>query len=187
MSNESLCQVPISVDDPAVLKRFLDRLVERLDIVLGYRGDNPAISKSQLTSAISDASSSSVSTQTELEAEINDLKEQALGFKEELDNQQSSLDDLKAEVSKLSAYSITALRDFNDILWQAEPIYTVFTALGSDILNPPVALVPTTTYTCYIEVRPAYVQKVLIVSAGFTDSKNRAGLTWAELITHGWV
>lgn len=38
MSNESLVQVPPNVADPLVLQRFLLRLVERLDIVLGNRG-----------------------------------------------------------------------------------------------------------------------------------------------------
>ena len=37
MSNQSLVSVPPNVEDPTVLRRFLSRLVEQLDIVLGNR------------------------------------------------------------------------------------------------------------------------------------------------------
>ena len=40
MANETLAQVPSDVSDPVALKRFLSSLVERLDVVLGYRGDS---------------------------------------------------------------------------------------------------------------------------------------------------
>ena len=43
--NESIAAVPVDVKDPDTLKRFLDRLVERLDIVLGYRGGDPYITE----------------------------------------------------------------------------------------------------------------------------------------------
>ena len=37
MANQSLASVPPNVEDPMVLQRFLSRLVEQLDIVLGNR------------------------------------------------------------------------------------------------------------------------------------------------------
>lgn len=37
MANQSLVSVPANVEDPLVLRRFLARLVEQLDIVLGNR------------------------------------------------------------------------------------------------------------------------------------------------------
>ena len=40
MANETIAQVPTDVTDPVILKRFLSRLVERLDITLGFRGDD---------------------------------------------------------------------------------------------------------------------------------------------------
>ena len=37
MANESLISVPPDLEDPIVLRRFLARLVEQLDIILGNR------------------------------------------------------------------------------------------------------------------------------------------------------
>ena len=123
----------------------------------------------------------------------------------------SRLDDLEADVAMLLSYSTTSIRDFNSTSWQTAPMYTKFTAKGSAIINPPVSstvddidlddtygivtdivetsitLNPTLTYTCYVEVRAAYVQKVIIVRPGFAISKSRAGSTWAELVANAWV
>lgn len=295
MINESLFQVPASVEDPDVLKRFLDRLVERLDIVLGYRGDNPYAATSDLTTAVgvltqeAEQIATKLVEETEslneqlltlvaqleeqlqqlasllsrvetLEAEVSDILLELVSFDSRLDALEtgfasvegrldvleasvvgldarldaleasyinidsrvdtleakvtlldSRLDDLEADVAMLLSYVTTALRDFNSASWQTAPIYTKFTALGSAIINPPVSstvddidlddtygivtdivetsvgLNPTSTYTCYIEVRAAYVQKVIIVGTGFAISKSRAGSTWSELIANAWV
>ena len=39
MANQSVIAVPQTVEDPRILKRFLSRLVEEVDILLGYRAD----------------------------------------------------------------------------------------------------------------------------------------------------
>lgn len=239
MINESLFQVPASVEDPAVLKRFLDRLVERLDIVLGYRGDNPYTATSDLTNAVAKLAQEAELVTSQFTAEVENLNQQLLTLIAQLEEQLQQLiglldrvEALEVEVSdillelanldarlatleasyiSLTSYSTTTLRDFNSTAWQTAPIYTVFTALGSAIFNAPVsssvddidlddtygivtditetsiALNPAVTYTCYVEVRAAYVQKVLIVGPGFAINKSRAGLTWAELITNAWV
>lgn len=295
MINESLFQVPASVEDPDVLKRFLDRLVERLDIVLGYRGDNPYAATSDLTTAVGALTQEAEQIATKLVEETESLNEQLLTLVAQLEEQlqqlvsllfrvetletevsdillelvsfdsrldaletgfasvegrldaleasvvgldarldaleasyvsidsrvdaleaevtllDSRLDDLEADVAMLLSYVTTALRDFNSPSWQTAPVYTKFTALGSAIINPPVSstvddidlvdtygivtdiietsvsLNPASTYTCYIEVRAAYVQKVIIVGTGFVISKSRAGSTWAELVANAWV
>lgn len=253
MINESLLQVPASVEDSAVLKRFLDRLVERLDIVLGYRGDNPYAASSDLESAVGAITAETQQLAELISKEAESLNEQLAILVEELKEQlkqlvdllarvdllegqvsdillelasidtrldaletgfasvDGRLDALEADVAMLMSYATTAIRDFNSTSWQTAPIYTKFTALGSAILNPPtssfvddielddtygivtdiletgIALNPTSTYTCYIEVRPAYVQKVIIVGTGFAISKSRAGSTWSELVSNAWV
>ena len=78
MINESLFQVPASVEDPDVLKRFLDRLVERLDIVLGYRGDNPYAATSDLTTAVDVLTQEAGQIATKLVEETESLNEQLL-------------------------------------------------------------------------------------------------------------
>lgn len=267
MINESLFQVPASVEDPDVLKRFLDRLVERLDIVLGYRGDNPYAATSDLTIAVdvltqeAEQIATKLVEETEsldeqlltlvaqlkeqlqqlasllyrvetLEAEVSDILLELAGFSARLDALEAGYvgilssiadleadyaaldiraDDLEATTEMLTSYATTSVRDFNSTAWQTEPIYTKFTALGSAILNAPVSssvddidlddtygivtdivetnvsLNPSATYTCFVEVRAAYVQKVIIVGTGFALSKSRAGSTWTELITNAWV
>lgn len=253
MINESLFQVPASVEDPDVLKRFLDRLVERLDIVLGYRGDNPYAATSDLETAVSTLSQAAEELAVAVEGEVESLNSQLAILVAELaeqlqqlvslinrvevlesevsdillelvdiDNRLDQLETnytslanrvtvLEADVLMLTAYSTTALRDFNSASWQTAPIYTTFSALGADIINAPVSsavddidlddtygivtdiletsitLNPALTYTCYVEVRAAYVQKVIIVGAGFAISKSRAGSTWAELVANAWV
>ena len=218
MINESLFQVPASVEDPDVLKRFLDRLVERLDIVLGYRGDNPYAATSDLENAVSTLSQAAEELAVAVEGEVESLNSQLAVLVAELAEQLQQLvslinrvEVLESEVLMLTAYSTTALRDFNSASWQTAPIYTTFSALGADIINAPVSsavddidlddtygivtdiletsitLNPALTYTCYVEVRAAYVQKVIIVRPGFAISKSRAGSTWAELVANAWV
>jgi hypothetical protein len=54
-TNETIIAVPITIEERGQLRQFLVRLVEKLDIVLGYRGDDPYVSISQLqTKASSD-------------------------------------------------------------------------------------------------------------------------------------
>ena len=49
--NETIVAVPITVEERGQLRQFLVRLVEKLDIILGYRGNDPYVSISQLQSA----------------------------------------------------------------------------------------------------------------------------------------
>ncbi len=49
-TNESIIAVPISVEEAGQTRQFLVRLVEKLDIILGYRGGDPYVSNSQLQS-----------------------------------------------------------------------------------------------------------------------------------------
>ena len=47
-TNESIIAVPINVEQAGQTRQFLVRLVEKLDIVLGYRGDDPYVKLSDL-------------------------------------------------------------------------------------------------------------------------------------------
>jgi len=48
-ANQSLISVPVDITDEDVLKRFLIRLVELVDLQLGLRGNNPAVKADDLT------------------------------------------------------------------------------------------------------------------------------------------
>lgn len=56
-TNETIVAVPLSVENPGQTRQFLLRLVEKLDIVLGYRGEDPYVSISQLQDVQNNASS----------------------------------------------------------------------------------------------------------------------------------
>lgn len=47
-TNESIVAVPLNVEHAGQTRQFLVRLVEKLDIVLGYRGNDPYVSASQI-------------------------------------------------------------------------------------------------------------------------------------------
>tara|TARA_R110000851_G_scaffold14313_5_gene48499 strand:+ start:10146 stop:10532 length:387 start_codon:yes stop_codon:yes gene_type:complete len=49
--NESIAAVPNDVADPQVLRSFLLRLIEELDLVLGFRGNDGLVRQSELTNA----------------------------------------------------------------------------------------------------------------------------------------
>ena len=85
MSNQTLIAIPITLEEPQALRQFLVKLVEKIDVVFGYRGGDSFVSSSQLLSsaevlANSDLTTTSTLTQlllaleTALLAEINALK-----------------------------------------------------------------------------------------------------------------
>lgn len=49
-TNESMVAVPLNVEEAGETRKFLLRLVEKLDIVFGYRGNDPFVTVSQLNS-----------------------------------------------------------------------------------------------------------------------------------------
>lgn len=180
--NESIASVPANVQDPDTLKRFLDRLVERLDIVLGYRGGDPYITEED-----------QVQTIGELQQLLDELKTSIATFQPAIDEVNAKLreaEDTLVELAKLTEYQGTSVLDLNSTAWTTGDAYSSFTALGSAILNPPTALVPGNTYKCFVEVRAAYVQRVTIAQVGAVAAiidKTRAGSTWSELIANAWV
>ncbi len=49
-ANETIIAVPLGVEQTGQTRQFLVRLIEKLDIVLGYRGNDPYVALSQLES-----------------------------------------------------------------------------------------------------------------------------------------
>lgn len=180
--NESIASVPADVQDPDTLKRFLDRLVERLDIVLGYRGGDPYITEED-----------QVQTIGELQQLLSELKTSIEAFQPAIDEVSAKLreaEDKLVELAKLTEYQSTSILDLNSTAWTSGNVYNSFTALGSDILNPPAILLAGSTYKCFVEVRPAFVQRVTIAEVGVVApviNKTRAGSTWSELVSNAWI
>ena len=83
MANQSIISVPPNVEEPVVLQRFLSRLVEQLDVVLGNRAgpSNQYIDQEQLLTTASELTLLLEEARGTLEDAINqadDLSEEAL-------------------------------------------------------------------------------------------------------------
>lgn len=181
MANETLAQVPSDVSDPVVLKRFLSSLVERLDVVLGYRGDSSYASDTtvkDLSTTVSENQASTTESILTIQSSLDTANEDILDHEERL----TSAED---QVGQLQSFKSTDLRDFNDEGW---PIFSAFTCLGSEALNPPAALTAGNTYSFFVTVLPSYVQTVIVLdNTGASTQYVRSGLTWSEVATHGWL
>lgn len=104
--NESIVAIPPNVEEPQVLTRFLQRLVEELDLVLGFRGDDALVKQSQLTSATSDVAETAATTLSGVALALAELtevvstlevavEENVVGIDEELVAIKLRLDDLE--------------------------------------------------------------------------------------------
>lgn len=186
--NESIAVVPTNVGDPTQLRKFLLLLVEKLDVVLGYRGQSPYLTADQLTSVVSQLQDLP-SILSEAQALIDELTDVGKNLSDQVESIGSELD---VVVSRLDTSTTLAAPyyDFNYTEYASLVGWYEFTALGSAILNPPVALVPATTYTVLMRVSPVstggITQEVYIVSATTKTYHKRAGTTFALALSLGW-
>jgi hypothetical protein len=79
-ANETIVAVPTNVEQQGELRKFLVRLVEKLDIVFGYRGNDPYVSISQLQ----DASAANATSLTKLEETVLGIIQQLLSENSEV-------------------------------------------------------------------------------------------------------
>lgn len=181
MANETLAQVPSDVSDPVALKRFLLSLVERLDIVLGYRGDSSYASDT----TVKDLSTTVAENQTSTSESISTIQSSLDTANEDISDHEERLTSVEDQVGQLQSFKSTDLRDFNEEGW---PIFSYFTCLGSEALNPPTTLVAEDTYSFFVTVLPSYVQTVIALdNAGASKQYVRSGLTWSEVVANGWL
>ena len=121
MANESLISVPPDLEDPIVLRRFLARLVEQLDIVLGNRAgptkqyaDQKELAKvsKELISLIEKAKialEQSINLTNETQAEITSETDQRLNSVEDINTQQDLVLDIYG--TKLNTIEDGATKD----------------------------------------------------------------------------
>ena len=174
--NQTLIQVPAAFEDSKSLRRFLAILVEKLDIVLGYRGQEQYAKLSDLQT---------VDTST--------LQEQFDEYKTTTDKKLKELESQVQQAAEL-AFSFTELpvefRDFDADVWFDLQGYGQFTALGSEITNPPSALVGATSYTVLVTSvltqEGGAMHEVYIVSDTTKIYHKRAGRDKALTLSLGW-
>lgn len=180
MANESIAQVPADITNSVALRRFLERLVEKLDVAFGYRGDDGYVS----TSALSDATSSAAKSLTALTKDVDSATTSVAEIEKTTTALDARLAVVEEQTASTTGYAVTELRDLNEEGW---PLYSYFTALGSEILNPPSVLVADDMYTVFSTVLPPYTQEIVILdNTGLSTKYIRAGITWAGVITNGW-
>jgi len=189
-NNETLIQVPTNLSDPFQLTLFLRKLVEKIDVVLGYRGQDPYLASSDMATL--------TETLNTLPATLDNLESKLSKAGIELTELSKSVADLRNRFQQLlQALNTTqsldiAYRDFNFSGYGTLKGFYQFTALGSEITNPPTgaALVGPTSYTfilsSYVTSGGGVVQEVYVTSATTKTFHRRAGDTFALVLSLGW-
>lgn len=189
-NNETIIQVPTDLRDPFQLTLFLRKLVEKLDIVLGYRGQNPYLASSDMQSLnvlLTDLPSTVDTIQRDLNLTAETVEELGKSVADLRNRFQQLLQALNSTQSLDIAY-----RDFNFAGYSTLKGFYQFTALGSEITNPPTgaALVGATSYTfilsSYVTLGGGVVQEVYVTSATTKTFHKRAGDTFALVLSLGW-
>jgi len=92
--NQTIIGVPLNVEEEGELRKFLIRLLEKLDVIFGYRGDDPFVTISQLQ----DVSSAANQNLTQLEQLIiKTITENISVLNAALDETGNSIDSLKSD------------------------------------------------------------------------------------------
>ena len=107
MTNQTIIQVPPNVAEPIVLKRFLLRLVEELDIVLGNRGastDEQYVAQKELIEASNSLVERSTELREQLEAATQLLADVTRDELDDVDAQLAALDSLTSELLRYTYY-----------------------------------------------------------------------------------
>jgi len=127
MSNESIIQVPPNVEEPIVLQRFLLRLVEELDIVLGKRAartNDQYVAQKELVNSADALTVAIADAQERLDAAA-ELLEQTV---------EDNREDLEAEIEELKVVNTaqTALLELiNNFAWY-RPFTIAFPGRSTD-------------------------------------------------------
>lgn len=116
--NESIVAIPPNVEEPLVLKRFLQRLIEELDQVLGFRGDNPLVRQSELNTATTSVTNQAQTTLAgvaellaTLEAQVQEL---TAAVEDGSTGVQDQIDSIKVRLDDLEAWRVTAQLELDD-------------------------------------------------------------------------
>lgn len=131
MANQSLISVPPNVDEPVVLQRFLARLVEQLDIVLGNRAGPAAqyVEQQQFTEATQTLIDQLAEARRLLElaletveevnqAELEDILERLTAIEQKNSEQDDRLDSLETppRMKFIAAYVSGSSREHGDVV-----------------------------------------------------------------------
>lgn len=110
MANQSFLSVPPNVEDPVVLRRYLSRISEQLDVAFGNRGgaDSAYVEQRALIESASSLSSQLATAQATLDRALQLL---AQTLNEDYEDVLTQLQDLTTQLSQLSQ----SLTDFKNV------------------------------------------------------------------------
>lgn len=183
-NTQTIAQLPYDLTDPDSLKRFLRELVDNLDEVLGYKGDNKYVTDKDFQEQ-----GTSLAEATE---QTNNNTETLTGVEKAISDHSDQLVDMQEEVDKLNTVLTTAIidsavyKDFNASAWSGLQGRSEFQALGSDLVNPPMVIVPLDTYNVYIDstkTNSSVWQYVLLNNGSTLNVFMRIGVnsSWVKL------
>ena len=123
--NESIIALPPNVEEPQVLKRFLQNLIIALDEVLGYRGDNASVRASDLasvTTSITQTTGVTLAGLAEeletLQAQVNELtgetEDSNTGVNDRLDALELQTADFETRITALETWRVAAQAELDN-------------------------------------------------------------------------
>lgn len=186
--------MPADVTQPDVLKRFLNRLIEELDIVLGFRGDKLYATDAALTNATDaavitlDTITADVAANEEAIAEFTDSLE---GLTSAVSTNEQAISDLDTVLS--STVLSSTYHNFDNAAYATLEGNNEFNTLGSNITNAPYTPVGVETYYNFINsvvtANGGVVQTLRVYSTTTLAPTTyfRIGNTFAEAVSLGWT
>jgi hypothetical protein len=181
-TTQTIAQLPYDIEDTAT-KRFLRELVDNLDGVLGYKGDNKYVKSSDFNEQGTTVAELSNQSKTATER-ITGVAKTVAEHSDDLMDIQKDIEELQAVLTTVSVD--TVYRDFNDTAWNVLKGRAEFTALGSELVNPPpITIAPGDSYTVYIDSvkTNASVWQQVVINHGSLDVFVRIGVnsSWVKL------
>jgi uncharacterized coiled-coil protein SlyX len=157
---------PQDVSNPIALKNFLQRTVEKIS------------SQAETSSTTSDEVTNQAEQIAKLQSDVKSLIERVEQLEDAVIFNGRELD--------------ASYYNFNETIWSALRGYYRFSALGSALSNPPVALTGGTTYVIYAHNVTSFVGGIWQIVAIEDTGTNlrvfqRTGDTFAQAITNGWT
>lgn len=193
MPNQTIIAVPVDVAEPQVLKRFLTRLIEELDLVLGFRGEDPYVSQSDL-SGIRDTATTIVDLARAATANASSIAEVAEDLAELAETVQSNTDQIGVLGSTLAHVDLDGTyHDLNASVYASLQGRATFSTVGSNISNAPFAVVAGYTYYCFFNAATTNnggnVQELCVYNdtTGVPEKYVRFGDTSTDLFANGWI
>ena len=190
MPNQTLIAVPADVTETGTLQWFLSRLVEELDLVLGFRGSDTYVKTSELEAARV--------TLTSLDAVLSATNDSVEALSTELattnDNVAANVNDIAAIDSLLASTVLDAsYHNFDDAVFATLAGRSELITLGSNLSNTPYTPVGGETYYNYFNTlvtsNGGVVQELKVFSSTTLTPTAyfRIGNTWTEAKSLGWT